>query len=55
MTGNVHKLKKERFRLDAGKNLFHIRTIKEQHNLPREVLSLDVLKTGLDKALNNLV
>lgn len=40
-----------------AKNLFPVRAIKKQQNLPREVLqslSLGALRTRLDKALNNL-
>lgn len=33
--GTGHKLKQERFRLDVGRNLFPVRTIKKEQNLPR--------------------
>lgn len=50
-------LKKDRFRLDARKNLFLRRIVKQWNRLPRKVMqsaSLGVFKTRLDTALSIL-
>lgn len=55
MTGTKGKGK---FRLDPRKKFFIVKVVRYWNRLPRKavaVLSLEVLKAGLDGALSNLV
>ena len=58
MRGNGFKLKEGRFRLEIRRKIFIQRVVRHWHRLPREVVdapSLEVFKTRLDEALNNLI
>jgi len=57
-SGNVFKLKENRFRLDIRKKFFAVRVVRHRSRLPRQVVdasSLAVFKARLDGALSNLI
>jgi len=57
-TGNGHKLKHRKFRLNMRKNFFLLRVTEPWIRLPREVVdspSLEIFKTHLDKVLCSLL
>ncbi|KFQ13298.1 Sodium channel protein type 5 subunit alpha, partial [Leptosomus discolor] len=56
--GNGFKLEEGRFRLDTKEGIFHMRTVRQWHRLPRAVVeapSLGTFKVRLDGALSNLI
>jgi len=58
MRGNGYKLKEWRLRLEFRRKFFTQRVVRHWNRLPRVAVdapSLEVFKTRLDEALNNLV
>jgi len=57
-SGNGHKLKQRKFRLNMWKNFFLLRVTEHWNRLPREVVespSLEIFNTRLDKFLCSLL
>jgi len=58
LSGNMHKPKHMKFRLNMTKNFFTLRVTEHWNRLPRGVVkspSLEIFKTCLDKILCNLL
>jgi len=53
--GHVFKVKEGRFRLDIGKKFFTVRMVRHWNSEVVPAPSLELFKTRLDGALNNLV
>ena len=57
-SGNGHKLKQRKFRLNMRKNFFPLRVTEHWNSLPREVVespSLEIFHTRPDKVLCSLL
>ncbi|KFV91148.1 hypothetical protein N327_13148, partial [Fulmarus glacialis] len=52
---NGHRLKHRRLRLNIRKHFFTVRATEHWHRLPRDVPSLEILKSHLDAVLGNLL